>query len=127
MILEAADPAAPFQCVPDLRGSEDSSAVLPRVTIKAESQDTPELFTAQVYNVQIEARAVAMATDPLSSFQLTAMAAAVDAVFDRCGLASEMSNAAFRAYGAVPGGRSQDREENRIAYIRTITIPAKLR
>jgi hypothetical protein len=116
-----------IQCVPDLRGGGDPDAIVPRVVVKAESQETPELYKVSVFTVNVTARAIVMATDPDSAGTLSKMNAAIDSVLDHCELPALISNSAIQAYGAVPGGRGQEREENRLISTRSLMVPARLR
>jgi hypothetical protein len=127
LIAAELDTPGSIQCVPDLMGEGELSAVVPRIAIKAESQETPEMKAVQVYTVNVEASAIVRANDPESTGQLSRMDAAIDAIFNACDLAALLSTSTVQVFGSVPGGRTQGREAETMTNVRALMVPARLR
>ena len=126
LIAASVPPASTVQVVPFLQGKDDAQAVLPRVVIKAESQDTPELFQAKVYRVEVEIQHMTNATNVGASGLDVQIVAAIDAVVENCSLAQLLTSEGIRIYGAVAGGKTQETEELRFVRTRDLTLHGKV-
>lgn len=115
------------QCVPNLRGAGESDAVLPRIVIMAESQDTPELRTVGVFAVNVTAQSIVVGTDEEQVAQLSGMNSTIDSLLQSSNLPNILSNSRLQVYGTVIGGETQTQEENRMIRARTAVIHARLR
>lgn len=118
---------AQAQCVPFLRGEGESKATLPRIGIKAESQDTPELYTIGVYSVNVEAESIVAGTEKEQARQLDGMNRAIDSILGAEGLPALLSTSRLQVYGAVIGGEAQEMGDNRLTRRRSIVIHARIR
>lgn len=121
-----------IQCVENMLAGGESAAVLPRVVIKCESQESPDFQETTdgiwgVYPVQTTVACMAEATHPLSSDHMEEMTTAVDAVLVyNGGLAEALTSGSLRVFGVVPSGIQQDREGNKIIRHRSILIWARI-
>lgn len=117
-----------IQVVTSLMGGSEALARLPRIVIKCESQDTPELFEAGVFRIATEISSLAEATSPISSDELEEMNTGVDnVVIWADNIPASLSSSQVLTYGVVHGGESQSTDVNRIIRTRRVEIWSKLK
>lgn len=111
-----------------LLGAGEDAATLPRIVIKCQSQDTPDLFEAGVFRIIAEFSSIAEATSQISSDDLESMNTAVDRVIIFAdNIPAALTSSEVLTFGVVHGGSAQATEGNRILRVRTAEIWSKLR
>jgi hypothetical protein len=120
------------QCVPNLLGSGENEAILPRIVTTCESQESPEFQEVStgiygVYPVRTIVACMVEATGASSSDELEDLVAATDAVLIYNGdLLGELTAGNLVVYGVVPGSIRQERNGNKLIRYREMTIWARI-
>jgi len=121
------------QCVANLLAGGESNAVLPRVVVKALSQESPDFQrvpTQGVYGlhpVSVDILSMVEATSTTSSAQMEEANSAVDdVVIYNGGLPVALTSGTLKVYGSIPRGCRQERRGNRLFRTRSLLLYARL-
>jgi len=115
------------QVVPYMQGGDEDNPILPRVVVRAEILETPDLISVNVYEVAVEIITYIDAKQQNSSSKDTRIVSGIDCVVEDSGLSAKLTTSTLAIYGAVTGGREQAIEGNRFVRTRNLTLHGGLR